>query len=462
MLLHYQPDIENVDVDEAIKVVNDILDRIAANPALEFGPEGMPEDIRTLLMTLEELPTPPMGNPLNRTANYPLSKQEVPSGQTLIHEPQAVDPSVSQSSTAHCCDGAANHIHFKRTDELAPSGSKELKQGYGAFAPMKSSLHDVAADENSHVAWTGHPSLVWSKFHDNGYFIRNDMNLVSLPSHGESHLPDFCSAAPDSTLSITPYQTALQQPTSQSLPDIALMESNPTQVRERRNTLGCTGLPFSPSLNASGNKATEISSSSLLDSSSSVSSQPNLAMPLSGDSWRDGAYNNTAWNNKARARTISPSVNIRNRTFFALPDDDDPSRVSLSPRFGYRPSPSSSADISPMREPFRTARHVIVKHAHDVQGSLVGPERRNRKERKTKVGNAFGSGTGIRCRLPSCNVPDYEFASRKELERHQDSAAVHCGSRARCPKCEKEYSRDDAVLRHMKRAHQSIAIDVEA
>ncbi|KAL5485612.1 hypothetical protein ACEPAI_6653 [Sanghuangporus weigelae] len=465
MLLHYQPDMENVDVDEAIKVVNDILDRIAASPTLEFGPEGMPEDIRTLLMTLEELPTPPMGNPITTTANIPTSTQDTPSivsnhapeqghkPSTSIdspsetwNEPQAEEDDVSQHPMDHYRDETSMHTGNERT-----SGNKEQRTYHGPTGA-------------NYVAWTGQRQVTLSNsYQDSPYEGTNESitsdgkymkDMTYLSSHGGDLHPRFYPITPDRALPAAPDLMLMQQPVRGRPQDIPIAVSNRMRVGKSKDVIGGSGHPYRSSLNSGDDKD---SNPGLLVPSSSAPPWPNTAISVSGGLQHDGRYNNTAWDNRAEVRTISFSASIRD-TAFLTPGDS--SLVSLSPPTYHPPSSLSSVHMSPTRVPFGTARHVNVQLAHGPQESQIGPKRRCKKERKTKAGNAFGSGTGIRCRLPNCNVPDYEFASRKELERHQDSAAVHCGSRARCPKCEKEYSRDDAVLRHMKRAHQSI--DVEA
>ncbi|KAL5526160.1 hypothetical protein ACEPAG_7498 [Sanghuangporus baumii] len=442
---------ENVDVDAAIKVVNDILDRIAANPTLDFGPEGMPEDIRTLLMTLEELPTPPMGNPLNRTANYPLSLQKAPSvasseafeqghkPSTSIepppeswNEPQAKGGKAGQHLMDHCTDEVSMH-----TDNERITGNKEQSTCHGPTGA-------------NYVAWTGQrPATLSNSYQGSPYEGTNESitsdgrymkDMTYLLSHdgGDLH-PRFYPMTPDCVLPAAPDLKLMQQSVRERPRDIPIAVSNRMSVGKSKDVTGGSDLSYRSSLNDGDDKGSKpgllVPSSSV--PSSSVPSLPNAAISLFGGLQPDGGYNNTAWDSRAQVRTIGPPASIRDRAF--LTPSGHSSLVSLSPPTYYPPPALSSVHMSHTR---------------------IGSKRRCKKERKTKTRNAFGSGTGIRCRLPNCNIPDYEFASRKELQRHQDYAAVHGGIRARCPKCDKEYSREDAVLRHMKRAHPSIDVGV--
>ncbi|KAL5526973.1 hypothetical protein ACEPAF_8702 [Sanghuangporus sanghuang] len=470
MPLRYQSDMENVDVDAAIKVVNDILNRIAANPTLEFGPEGMPEDVRILLMTPEELPTAPMGNPITTTANIPASTQDIPSivsnhaveqghkPSTSIDSPpeswnesQAEEGNVGQHPMDHYCDETSMH-----TGNESTTGNEEQRTDQ---SPL---YHGPTGAD--YVAWTGQrPATLSNSYQDSPYEGTNESvtsdgkymkDMTYLSSHGgEDFNRRFYAIAPDCALPAAPDLMLMQQSVCERSQGIPIAVSNRMRVGKSRDTTGGSGLPYRSSLNSGDDKD---SNPGLLVPSSSAPSWPNATISLCGSLQHDGGYNNTAWDNRAQVRTIGPSTSVRDRAFLA--PSGDSSLVSLSSPTYYSPSSLSSVHISSTRVPFGTAHHVNVQLAHGPQESQIGPKRRSKKERKTKAGNAFGSGTGIRCRLPNCNVPDYEFASRKELERHQGSAAVHCGTRARCPKCEKAYSREDVVLRHIKRAHPSIDV----
>ncbi|KAL5503741.1 hypothetical protein ACEPAH_7812 [Sanghuangporus vaninii] len=468
MPLRYQSDMESIDVDAAIKVVNDILDRMAANPTLESGPEGMPEDVQTLLMTLEELPTAPIGNPITPTANIPASTQDIPSivsnhafeqghkpGTSIDsppeswNEPQAEEGNVGQHPMDHYRDETSMH-----TGNESTAGNKEQRTDQSLLYHRPTGV--------DYVAWTGQrPAALSNSCQESPYegtseSITSDgkymKDMTYLSSHGEDLHPHFYTIAPDCALPAAPDLILMQQPVCERPQGMPITVSNRIRVGKSRDATGGSGLPYHSSLNSGDDKD---SNPDLLASSSPAPSYPNAAISLSGALQHDGEYNSTAWDNRAQVRTIGPSTSVSNSAFLALSGDS--SLVSLSPPTYYSRS-SSSDHISSTRVPFGTARHVNFQLAHGPQGSQIGPKRRCRKERKTKAGNAFGSGTGIRCRLPDCNVPDYEFASRKELERHQGSAAVHCETRARCPKCEKAYSREDAVLRHIKSAHPSIDV----
>ncbi|OCB89332.1 hypothetical protein A7U60_g3533 [Sanghuangporus baumii] len=474
MPLRYQSDMENVDVDAAIKVVNDILDLIAANPTLEFGPEGMPEDVRILLMTLEELPTPPTGNPITPTANHPLSTQEVPSvalseafvrghkPSTSItpppeswNEPQVKQGNVSQHPTDRYRNEASDEASI-RTDNERTTGIQDQRLD-------QSLLYHPPTDAN-YVAWaTQQPATLSNSYQGSPYKCSNESvmsdgkymkGMTYLSSHGGEDLhPRFYAIGPNRAWPAAPDLMLMQQSVCERPQGIPIAVSNRMHVGKSRDAKGGSGLPYRTSLNSGDDKD---SNPSLLMPSGSEPSWPNAAISLFGGLQHNGGYNNTARDNRTQVRTTGPPASIRDRAFLA--PSGDSSLISLSSPTYYPPSSLSSVHISSTRVPFGTAHHVNVQLAHGPQESQIGPKRRSKKERKTKAGNAFGSGTGIRCRLPNCNVPDYEFASRKELERHQGSAAVHCGTRARCPKCEKAYSREDVVLRHIKRSHPSIDV----
>ncbi|OCB89323.1 hypothetical protein A7U60_g3524 [Sanghuangporus baumii] len=123
----------------------------------------------------------------------------------------------------------------------------------------------------------------------------------------------------------------------------------------------------------------------------------------------------------------------------------------LSPPLEFMPNLPSPSPATATSERTPLGASGYVNTARNSQDDDVAPRPLKRKRTTSPATSKFS--TGIRCRLPGCNKPNFEFASVRERNKHEKCAKVHSISLPSCGICRKVLSRDDAVRRHMELIH---------
>ncbi|OCB89324.1 hypothetical protein A7U60_g3525 [Sanghuangporus baumii] len=123
----------------------------------------------------------------------------------------------------------------------------------------------------------------------------------------------------------------------------------------------------------------------------------------------------------------------------------------LSPSLEFMPNLPSPPPMTVASERIPLGASGYVNTARNSQGDDVAPRPLKRKRATSPATSKFP--TGIRCRLPGCNKPNFEFASIRERNKHEKCAKAHSTSLPSCGICRKVLSRDDAVRRHMELIH---------
>ncbi|KAL5485599.1 hypothetical protein ACEPAI_6640 [Sanghuangporus weigelae] len=119
-------------------------------------------------------------------------------------------------------------------------------------------------------------------------------------------------------------------------------------------------------------------------------------------------------------------------------------------------SSNNSVTVTPFRSrgsrfPFNVSQYANIPEHDGSREAEIGPRRTNRGH--SAAAGPYSPRSHLRCHLPNCDRPDYEFWSAHELVRHQESARAHSVSYQQCPVCEKDMSRTDAVKRHVRNKH---------
>ncbi|KAL5526965.1 hypothetical protein ACEPAF_8694 [Sanghuangporus sanghuang] len=123
----------------------------------------------------------------------------------------------------------------------------------------------------------------------------------------------------------------------------------------------------------------------------------------------------------------------------------------LSPSLEFMPNLPSPSPATATSERTPLGASGYVNTARNSQDDDVAPRPLKRKRTTSPATSKFS--TGIRCRLPGCNKPNFEFASIRERNKHEKCAKAHSTSLPSCGICRKVLSRDDAVRRHMELIH---------